>query len=562
MDIARRRPASTPVRGRAGSLLALALAATTGLTVLAPAAASPTAPMIEVVVTSTSTGLGAVADAVRRAGGVVGDRLPLTGGVSATLPSDAVLAPAFSVVENTPVTLASKQVASASREATAVREALGLGRPNGEGAGVSIAIVDTGVADSPEFAGRLTHYPVEGTTSPGEAADGYGHGTFVAGVAAAAGVEDPRFAGVAPAADILDIRVADKDGATDLVTVLKGLQKAADLGADVVNLSMSSGSPLPYTVDPLTIALDRLWASGVVVVVPSGNDGPKASTVTSPGSDPTLLTVGALDEKLTADRGDDVVAPFSGRGPAPFGVAKPDLVAPGTSVASVRAPGSYVDVNNPSARIGDSYFRGSGTSFATSAVAGAAATLLQQRPSLTPDQVKAVVRSTAYGADELGGRQRAGAGGLDLAAALAADTPTVPSAEFDAPPAGDGDAWRAFLQALMDDDRAAAAQAWARISPAGHRWAGHRWAGHRWGANSWSGQRWAGDGVGADEWEMRVEAAQQWAGHRWASDAFVAQQWAGHRWAGEQWAGGHRWAGHRWAGERWSAASWAASRWA
>jgi serine protease AprX len=574
------RTATTATRGRTGSLLALALAASTALSVLSPAAAT-SAPLVDVVVTSTSSGVGAVADAVRAAGGVVRDALPLTGGVSASLPADAVLAPSFRVVENAPLMLASREVASTSREATAIREALALGAPNGEGAGVTIAVVDTGVADGPEFGNRLTHVDVSGSWQPGELRDAFGHGTFVAGVAAAAGAEDPRYAGVAPGADVLDVRVADEQGATDLVTVLRGLEAAAKAGADVVNLSMSSGSPLPYHVDPLTIALDRMWASGVVVVVPTGNDGPKSATITSPGSDPNLLTVGALDEKVTAERGDDAVAGFSGRGPTPMGFAKPDLVAPGTSLVSVRSAGSYVDTNYPTARIGGSYFRGSGSSFATSAMAGAAATMLQSRPELSPDQVKAIVRGTAYSASELKDVRSAGAGGLDLAAALAAAAPAAgPSTVDDAPPAGDEAAWHAFLQALMDDDREAAKQAWSQISPAGHRWAGHRWGGHRWGANSWSGHRWgghrwAGQGISADEWEMRFWAGHRWAGHRWANDEFVGHRWAGHRWAtqefvGHRWAGhrwaeeewaGHRWAGHRWAGHRWAASAWVGSRW-
>ena len=582
------RTATAPGRGRTGSLLALALAASTALSVLAPASASSSAPLVDVVVTSTSTSVGAVADAVRAAGGVVRDALPLTGGVSASLPADAVLAPSFRVVENAPLSLASGGVTGTTRTATAIREAVGLppvtqtgGR---EGEGVTIAIVDTGVADSPEFAGRLTHYAVPGTTRGKKGlADEFGHGTFVAGVAAGGGVADATYAGVAPGAHVLDIRVADADGSTDLITVLKGLQKAAQLGADVVNLSLSSGSTLPYQVDPLTVALQRMWQAGTVVVVPSGNDGENGSgSVTSPGIDPTLLTVGASDEKLTRDRSDDAVAPFSGRGPTPQGDVKPDLVAPGTSLVSVRATGSLVDEGFPGSRIGESYFRGSGTSFATSAVAGAVAILLQQRPDLTPDQVKALVRGTAYTADGLSEPNAAGDGGLDLAGALAATTPDVPSAVADeAPPAGDEVAWRAFLQALMDDDRAAAAKAWAAISPAGHRWAGHRWGGHRWGANSWSGHRWAGHrwagaDVTAEEWEMRFWAGHRWAGHRWGTDAWVGHRWAGHRWAngdwtGHRWAGhrwaeeewsGHRWAGHRWAGHRWAASGWVASRWA
>ena len=583
------RTATAPSRSRTGSLLALALAASTALSVLSPVGASSSAPLVDVVVTSTSSGVGAVADAVRAAGGVVRDALPLTGGVSASLPADAVLAPSFRVVENAPLSLASESVAPATRTPTAIREALGLGEAKGEGAGVTIAVVDTGVADSPEFSGRLTHYAVPGTTrGKSGLADEFGHGTFVAGVAAAAGAETAAYAGVAPGAHVLDIRVAGADGSTDLITVLKGLQKAAELGADVVNLSLSSGSQLPYQVDPLTIALQRLWQSGVVVVVPSGNDGENGTgSVTSPGIDPTLLTVGASDEKLTAGRSDDVVAPFSGRGPTPQGDVKPDLVAPGTSLVSVRAPGSYVDQSfGATAAIGTSYFRGSGTSFATSAVAGAVATLLAEKPDLTPDQVKAMVMGTTYTTGGFTEANAAGTGGLDLAALLAAEAPAVPAAEDDAPPAGDEVAWRAFLQALMDDDRAAAAKAWAAISPAGHRWAGHRWGGHRWGghrwgANSWSGHRWAGHrwaggGVSAEEWEMRFWAGHRWAGHRWGSDDWVGHRWAGHRWAndefaGHRWAGhrwaqeewaGHRWAGHRWAGHRWAASGWVASRWA
>jgi serine protease AprX len=575
-------PATTSSRRRAGSLLALALAAATSLSVLSPATAAPSAPsapLVEVVVSSTSAGVAAAADAVRAAGGVVRDALPLTGGVSASLPSDAVLAPSFSVVQNAPLSLASRKVAStgASREATAVREALGLGAPDGEGAGLTIAVVDTGIQDSAEFAGRLTHVDVSGSWDEGESRDGYGHGTFVAGIAAGGGDEDPRYAGVAPGADVLDIRVADESGATDLVTVLRGLEAAAAGGADVVNLSMSSGSPLPYHVDPLSIALGRLWAAGVVVVVPTGNDGPKPTSITSPGTDPTLLTVGALDEKLTAeDRDDDVVAPFSGRGPAPQGVLKPDLVAPGTSVVSVRAHGSEIDTENASARVGASYFRGSGTSFATAAMAGAAATLLQHRPELSPEQVKSLVRSTAYQGRSLGDRHSGGAGGLDLQAALAAEAPAVEAPVFDAPPAGDDRAWRAFLQGLMDDDRAAADAAWKQISPeghrwgghrwGGHRWGGHRWGGHRWGANGWSGHRWASSDVSADEWEMRVWAGHRWAGHRWGSDAFVghrwgASTWSGHRWGASTWSG-HRWGTSTWSGHRWGASSWVASRWA
>ncbi len=566
MDTARRTATAAPARG----LLALALAATTALSVAAPVGAASAAATVDVVVTSTGASVAAVADAVRAAGGVVRDALPLVSGVSADLPADAVLAPSFLIVPNAPLSLASSAVATLKRDASPVRRALGLtGAPVG-GAGVTIAVVDTGVADSPEFEGRVEHVRLAGTA----AGDPYGHGTFVAGVAAGGGVADAAYAGVAPDADILDVRVADDDGATDLVTVLRGLQVAQAKGADIVNLSLSSGSMLPYQIDPLTVALDRLWAAGIVVVVPTGNDGPGKASVTSPGSDPTLLTVGALDEKLTASTADDDVPAFSGRGPAPQGVAKPDLVAPGQSLVSVRAAGSLVDQANPLARVGDTYFRGSGTSFATAAVSGTAALLLADN-DLSPDQVKAIVTGTAYRAKALGDVRDAGAGGLDVQAALGAEAPAVDAAELDAPPVGDEAAWYAFLQALMDEDVEAAANSWSQLSPAAHKWAAHKWVAHKWvaskwGANSWSAHKWAGTGGTEDEWAMRFWAAHTWAAHKWATDDFVASKWAASKWAASKWAASKwaeddlaasKWAASKWAASKWAASKWAASKW-
>jgi serine protease AprX len=555
------RPARRP-----GALLALALAATTALSVAFPVSTSgaPADPSLrDVVVTSATASATALADAVHAAGGTVRNALPLAGGVHAALPAGAVLPPAFSVVENAPLTLASRPIASSAREGSAVRETLGVGPAGTQGAGVRIAVLDTGVAESPDLEGRLTHHDVSGTWQAGEAHDPYGHGTFVAGAAAGNGTaSDGRYAGAAPGAHVLDVRVADEAGTTDLSTVLLGLEKAAELEADIVNLSLSSGSPLPHQVDPLTVALDRLWARGVVVVVPSGNDGPGRGSVTSPGSDPTLLTVGALDEHLTADRRDDTVPAFSGRGPTLQGHGKPDLVAPGRSLVSLRAPGSTVDVANPESVVAGAYLRGSGTSFATAVVAGAAAVLLEERPDLSPDQVKALVLGTAYTAKGLKDSRAAGAGGLDVAAALQAPAPEVAPVEVDLPPAGDLAQWHALLQALMDGDRAAAAQAWSRLSPEGHRWAGHRWAGidpvgHRWAKDAWSGHRWAGADGSADEWQQRFWAADVWAATQWASDSFVGHRWAGHRWGGHRW-GGHRWGAQNWAGHRWAGHRWAA----
>ncbi len=572
------RPA-TPALRRTGSLLALALLASTALSALTPATAASTAPLVEVVVTSTGAGVAAAADAVRAAGGTVSAALPLVGGVSAELPKGAVLAPAFRVVENSPLTLASKNVVGKAGDPTAVRTAMGLGPAAGEGSGVTVAVVDTGVAKTAELP-NVTRIDATSTTQ-GEDYDPYGHGTFVAGIIAGIGAEDLAYAGVAPGAHILDVRVADGTGATDLTTVLLGLEAVSTrnlaaagdeaLDVDVLNLSLSSGSPLPYQIDPLAQALDQLWAQGVVVVVPTGNDGPSQGSVSSPGSDPVLLTVGALDTRRTPDRADDSVPRFSGRGPAPQGVAKPDLVAAGVSLVSVASPGSTVATENRSGKVGDHYFRGSGTSFATAAVSGAAAVLLAGQPQLSPDAVKAHLRATAYSAKALKDVRDAGAGALDLGKALGSQVEDIDPVDIDSPPDVDAVLWHAFLEALLVPDREAAAAAWIALGPETHAWAASRWAGmsleaSRWAANSWSASRWAGEDGSADEWQMRYWAASRWAASRWASDDFVASRWAANswsasRWAASRWAGDEEFAASRWAASRWAASRWSASRW-
>ena len=479
-------------------LLAVCLAVGTA----ASAAPAPTGPAMgaaarDVVVTSTADSVAGVAAAVRAAGGTVRATLPLAGGVRALLPAGAALPASYAVVPNAPLQVSGAGgLTGGTRAPTAVRAALGLERAADQGAGVRVAVVDTGVADSPDLGARLHHHDVSGTWQPGQPRDPHGHGTFVAGVVAGSGTASGgRWAGVAPGAEVLDVRVADDEGGTDLATVLLGLERAAALDADVVNLSLSSGSPLPWQVDPLTVALDRLWAGGTVVVVPTGNDGPGRGSVTSPGSDPTLLTVGALDENLTPDRGDDRVPSFSGRGPAPQGVAKPDLVAPGRSLVSLRAPGSAVDVANPGSALDGSYFRGSGSSFATAAVSGAAAVLLQARPGLSPDQVKGIVRRSAYSARGLDDVRAAGAGGLDLPAALRTPTSAGDRAPADLPRPEENAARDAFAEALASGDRRAAASAGQRLSPQAHRWVAHRWvadelAAHRWVTQRWDAHRW------------------------------------------------------------------------
>ncbi|MCW2586697.1 MAG: hypothetical protein JWN55_2213, partial [Frankiales bacterium] len=440
---------------------------------------------------------------------------------------------------------------SSNGPASTVRATLGLGAPRGEGAGTTIAVVDTGVADVPDLAGRLTHVDVTGAG----VGDGYGHGTFVAGLAAGDGRSSGgAYAGVAPGANVLDVRVADDEGTSSLTLVLKGLQAvAAHPEVDVLNLSLSSGSPLPYQLDPLTVALETLWRKGITVVVPAGNDGADGKgSITSPGTDPVLLTVGGLEENGTSKHRDDTVPAWSSQGPAPQGVAKPDLVAPGSHVVSTAAVGSVVWEGNPSSQVGSAYMLGSGTSFSTAVMSGAAAVLLQGRPTLSPDQVKALATGTAY---EIDGKKRmAGAGGLDLAEALDARTPRVRTVTTTIP--GSDDAWAALAEALIAGDLKAAASSWATMSPEVRRWVSRQWDALDEDTQQWAARHW----VGGEEWAARHWAARHWVARHWAASDWSAEQWAARHWVARHWTGD--WVVDDWSARHWTARHWTARHWA
>ena len=527
--------------------------------------------LVDVVVTGPDA--AAVARAVAVAGGTVRAELPLIDGVAADLPARAVLPAGFEVTANRSVSFTAEGT-SPSVYTSTVRATIGLPASGDEGHGVTVAVVDTGVADVPDLAGRIVgHVDVTGTGG----GDGYGHGTFMAGLIAGSGAASGgAFRGVAPGADILDVKVARQDGSTDLGSVLEGLQVVADQGRAhdirVLNLSLASGSPVPYQVDPLNQALRALWRRGVTVVVSSGNDGPEPGSVSAPGNDPTLLTVGGIDEHGTAVRDDDTVADWSGRGPTSQGVSKPDLVAPGASVVGLRSPGSVIDVAHPSARIGEGYFRGSGTSMAAAISSGAAADLLAAHGDLRPDDVKTLLRGAAYRTPGLADATSAGRGGLDIEAALAlADgyTSHATPATLTAAP-GDPAKWQALAAAIDNDDAAGAARAWAAMGPEARSWAARSWAAldpaarswaaRSWAAHSWAARSWAGDDWAARSWAAHSWAGDDWAAHSWAARSWAARSWAARSWAGDDWAA-HSWAAHSWAGEDWAAHSWAALAW-
>src|SRR2546428_166403 len=252
-----------------------------------------------------------------------------------------------------------------------------------------------------------------------------------ASIAGNGGSSAGEFVGIAPQANIVDVRVLDSNGRGRISSLVRGMEwvvgHRSAYNIRVVNLSFGAHSSGSYRTDPLAAAVEVAWRVGLVVVAASGNAGPQRDTVVTPGTDPYVIPVGATDDLGTLGTGDDTLAWFSSCGSADSN-PKPDLVAPGRRIVSLRVPGSTLDVLFPDrvvvAQNGATYFRLSGTSMATAVVSGATALLLQRRPNLTPDQVKALlVGSTqpfgAQSGSPLSAPRAAGSRPLDVSAAAA-----------------------------------------------------------------------------------------------------------------------------------------------
>ena len=332
------------------------------------------------------------------------------------------------------------------------------------GKGVSIAILDTGVAPHPDINDKIVAFKdfVNGREEP---YDDNGHGTHVSGDAAGTGKSsDGKYKGTAPEANIVGVKVLNQDGGAKISDIIRGIDWVIE-NRDQYNIrviNMSIGVPSAgYKFDPIHKAVERAVKAGIVVVAAAGNEGPTMGTVGgAPGNSPFALTIGALDDKNTPEKDDDIIAPFSSRGPTIDGISKPDLVAPGTDIVSLNIKGSqvdkmakavkylkelpneklkelpaglyeglgldsesimektpskirrYLDTHLPNLNYVNEYYVGMpGTSMAAPITAGVVADMLEANPRLSPEQVKDILKNTA---DDMGKKTSAqGAGSID-----------------------------------------------------------------------------------------------------------------------------------------------------
>jgi serine protease AprX len=426
------------VRQRAGRM-SIALASVAALLATsAPGLALPASSgsPINVLVREIVPASTAAEHAVSALGGTITSELPIVGGFAAKVPARAIAALQGLhrvVAEVVPAGRVSfsgyygQGSGSASAVYPTVVGADRAWRAGYTGGHVGVAVIDTGINAVGDLAGKVVHQ--EDFSGEGDGVDRFGHGTFIGGLIAGSGAaSDGGVTGVAPDVDLISLKIAGKDGSADITHVMAALQWAVSFkdvyNIRVINLSLGTDSAQDYRVDPMDAAVERAWQAGIVVVVSAGNNGPGAGTINKPADDPYVITVGAVKDNTTPGIGDDSVPSFSGTGPtAANGLAKPDLAAPGGSVISSRVPGSYVDNAFPSGRVGTSYFKGSGTSFAAAVTSASAALVLNRTPSLTPDQVKARLVDTAD-TGPVTDRNRVGAGWLNAYAATMSDATT------------------------------------------------------------------------------------------------------------------------------------------
>ncbi len=395
-----------------------------------PSGASSTATSTWIVSDLGAADFTFAAQLVTNLGGQVLEVLPAADGVEASLTLSQQLAlsliPGVVLTPNVTISLQSTpSVAHAGSDAYLSQSgATQLWAKNDQGQGINVAVLDTGVDGLADFSGRL----VGGVDLTGEGnpfQDDYGHGTFVSGLIAGNGSSsNGQYEGMAPKAGLVSVKVAGANGETNLATTIEGIdwviQHASALKIRVLNLSLGF---VPFTsayLNPLDLAVQTAWKAGIVVVVSAGNAGPFNGTIMSPGDDPYVITVGAVDDGAQSTVANDTQPAFSSVGPTnPDGLSKPDLVASGRSVVSLAAPGSSILEENPGSVIGSGNFVGSGTSFSAAITSGAVALLLQQHPGDTPDQVKAALLGTAL-RGPTGDPFVDGHGVLDVVAAAAA----------------------------------------------------------------------------------------------------------------------------------------------
>jgi serine protease AprX len=447
------------------------------------------------------------------------------------------------------------------------------------GAGIDVAVIDTGVS------------PVEGLAAPGKVIygpdlslesqagnlrnfDTYGHGTFMAGLIAGrdssltapySAAPASAYRGIAPDARIVSIKVATADGGADVTQVIAAINWVMEhrydngLNIRIINLSYGTNTRQSSEIDPLSYAVEQAWKAGIVVVAAAGNTGYQrgegAPGLANPAYNPWVIAVGGYDSKGTVSTSDDVMGSYSASSAGCGSCKKPDFVAVGSRLQGLRVPNSFIDGAAPGGRLGERYFRGSGTSQAAAIASGSIALILQKHPTMTPNQVKKFI--TGDVAKVPGASSEAqGAGEIRLAKLLTVKAPGAFTPKHrNGTGLGSVDASRGSDRLTKDGvvlngevdifGKPFNAALVAQLTATGSTWSGGMWNGSTWSGSTWSGSTWSGS---------------TWSGSSWSGSSWSGSTWSGSTWSGSTWSGS-TWSGSSWSGSSWSGGAWATGSW-
>lgn len=262
---------------------------------------------------------------------------------------------------------------------------------------ITIAIVDTGIDYNHEDLGNYISGGYDWVNDDANPWDDEGHGTHCAGIAAATMDNSTGVAGIAQV-NLIAEKVLDRDGEGTASDVASGIQHAADLGADIISLSLGQS----YQSLAVQNACDYAWDQGCVIVAAAGNDNERG--ILYPAAYYTVISVGAIDQ-------DSQRCSYSSWG-SNWG-SQMELVAPGRQVLSTTP--------------GNNYSKWDGTSMATPHVAGAAALVWSRNPELTNQEVRDLLIQTADDLGAAGWDEYYGYGAVDAEEAVYTALPPPPT---------------------------------------------------------------------------------------------------------------------------------------
>jgi serine protease AprX len=411
-----------------------------------------------------------------------------------------------------------------------------------DGNEVQVAVIDSGVwphddliQKSPRVPGNIGNRLLVAYTNSGatDALDHVGHGTHVAGIIGGNGYDsNGQYIGVAPNALLVGVKIANDLGSANEGDVITGLEwvlaaNQHNMHIRVVNLSLSSTVAQSYNQSALDAEVEKVWASGVVVVAASGNNpnGVNGPVNYAPGNDPYVITVGSIDDNYQTSLAASQMASWALYGATQDGINKPDVVADGSHVVSLLAPGSTLTTTHPLNIVGTSYFKMGGTSMAAPQVSGLVALMLQANPSLTNGQVKRLLKrhavafsTTAYTSwlGTPGGYADQGAIGQ---AASDDNTANTYSASYNPTlnQIAAGGAWWSGVN-------------WTNVS-----WNNVSWNNVSWNSSAWANVSWNGVGTSAPTLVSIVWSNVSWNNVSWNNVSWNNVSWNNVSWNNVSW---------------------------